>query len=198
MLKVGITGGIGAGKSAVADVFAGFGIPVLKADEVSRKLMENDPVLQQQIKVLFGNESYQKGRLNRPFLANIVFGNKEKLALLNALVHPATIKYATDWAKKQNSPYIIKESALFFESGSAKEIDFMIGVSAPKNVRIARIKKRDKLTEKEIEARMSKQLEETEKMKRCNAIILNDGAHPIKEQVEELHQKLLLLAQTKK
>lgn len=194
MLRVGITGGIGSGKSMVANIFSSFGIPVLQADKVAKELMENDVHLREQIQTTFGTESYQNGRLNRPFLANIIFNDESKLATLNKLVHPAVIAYGRDWVKKQTSLYVLKESALFFESGSNQDIDFMIGVSAPENIRVERIGKRDSFSEAEIKARMSQQMDEQDKMSRCDAIILNDGTKSILKQVLSLHQKLLSIA----
>lgn len=195
MLKVGITGGIGSGKSTVAKIFSGLNIPVLDADQAAKKLMENDPGLQQQIAQAFGLESYQNGRLNRPFLAKAVFNNPEQLALLNQLVHPAVIAYGNDWAAQQSAPYVLKEAALFFESGSYKDIDYMIGVSAPEALRIKRVRERNGWSVAEVKARMAGQMNEAEKMSRCDTLILNDGQHSLIKQVLRCHQHLLALSQ---
>ena len=194
MLKAGITGGIGSGKSTVADIFSSFGIPVFHSDLVARRLMEEDPALRQQIQIYFGKESYQNGRLNRSFLAHLVFKDEQKLQQLNTMVHPAVIAYGKAWSLRQTTPYVIKESALFFESGSFRDIDFMIGVSVPENIRIARVKQRDGLSEEAIKARMKQQMAEQEKMSRCDVVILNDGHHSLIKQVQSLHQKLLAQA----
>ncbi len=190
MLKVGLTGGIGSGKSLVAEVFRLLGVPVLHADDTAKYLMENDEKLKQAIAQVFGSEVYQNGRLNRPFLASVVFNDKEKLEQLNSLVHPATIAYSNQWAAVQNADYIIKEAAIFFESGSYKEMDKMIGVYAPYELRLQRTMQRDKVSEEEVKKRMDKQMNEEEKMSRCDYIIKNDGTVSVIEQVLKLHDTL--------
>lgn len=197
MLKVGITGGIGSGKSTVAKIFSSLNIPVLDADQAAKDLMENDPGLRSQIAKAFGSESYQNGRLNRPFLAKAVFNNPKQLALLNQLVHPVVIAYGNDWAGRQAAPYVLKEAALFFESGSYKDLDYMIGVSAPEALRIKRVQERNGLSVEEIKARMAGQMNEAEKMNRCDTVIINDGRHSLIEQVLKCHQMLLALSKKK-
>lgn len=194
MLSVGITGGIGSGKSTVAQIFSGLGIPSLNADDTAKFLMENDATLKAKIIKAFGEESYKDDRLNRSFLSNTVFQDDSKLALLNKLVHPEVIRFSRDWAAQQETPYIIKESALFFESGSFSDIDFMIGVSTPEKLRIERIISRNGLNEADIMTRISKQMDESEKMDRCDAIIFNDGNHSLIKQVLLLHKKLVALS----
>lgn len=125
MIRVGLTGGIGSGKSTVARVFEVLGIPVYYADEATRQLMNTDEALKKEIINNFGEESYSNGQLNRPYIASIVFNDKEKLELLNALTHPATIRHANDWMQQQTTPYVIKEAALIFESGSRERILIM-------------------------------------------------------------------------
>jgi len=190
MLKVGLTGGIGSGKSLVAEMFSLLGVPVLHADDTAKYLMEHDAQLRQDISRVFGEEAYQNGRLNRPFLASVVFGDEEKLQLLNSLVHPATIAYSNAWAGKQQAPYVLKEAAIFFESGSNKEMDKMIGVYAPYALRLQRAMQRDKADEQAIKARMDKQMDEDEKMSRCDYIIRNDGTVSVIEQVLALDRVL--------
>ncbi|WP_118950084.1 dephospho-CoA kinase [Taibaiella helva] len=190
MLKVGLTGGIGSGKSLVAEMFSLLGVPVLHADDTAKYLMEHDAQLRQDISRVFGEEAYQNGRLNRPFLASVVFRNEEKLQLLNSLVHPATIAYSNAWAGKQQAPYVLKEAAIFFESGSNKEMDKMIGVYAPYALRLQRAMQRDKADEQAIKARMDKQMDEDEKMSRCDYIIRNDGTVSVIEQVLALDRVL--------
>ncbi|WP_118975334.1 dephospho-CoA kinase [Taibaiella koreensis] len=190
MLKVGLTGGIGSGKSLVAELFSLLGVPVLHADDTAKYLMEHDARLRQEISRVFGEEAYQNGRLNRPFLASMVFGNEEKLRQLNGLVHPATIAYSNAWAQKQQAPYVLKEAAIFFESGSDKEMDKMIGVYAPYSLRLQRAMQRDNAGEEAIKARMDKQMNEEEKMSRCDHIIRNDGTLSVIEQVLALDKLL--------
>ena len=191
MLKVGITGGIGSGKSTVCQVFKTLDIPVFYADDAAKYLMNNDPVLIAKIKDLFGSDVYVDDVLDNKKLSEIVFNSPEKLNELNALVHPATIQYAKDWMEKQNNPYTIKEAAIFFESGSNKDMDIMIGVSAPLELRISRAMKNLNTTRENILQRISKQMNEEEKMKRCDYIITNDERTAIIPQVLELHKILL-------
>jgi len=194
MLKVGLTGGIGSGKSLVAKMFRLLGVPVLHADDIARQLMEEDETLRAALVEAFGTEVYQKGRLNRPFLASVVFGNKAQLERLNSLVHPATIAYGNRWAAAQKAPYVLKEAAIFFESGSYREMDRMIGVYAPAEMRLQRAMQRDGATEEQIRQRMAQQMDEEEKMSRCDYIIRNDGTASVIEQVLRLHEQLLELA----
>lgn len=194
MLKVGITGGIGSGKSVVCQVFETLGIPVFYADKAARYLMENDALLIGSIKMLFGNDVYEGGKLNREKIANIAFRDGKILQELNHIVHPATIRYGHQWMESQNAPYTLKEAAIFFESGSEKSVDIMIGVYAPRKVRIMRVMERDGVTQEKVLARMSQQMDEEEKMKRCDHVITNDGQTAIIPQVLALHEILLTRA----
>lgn len=191
MLKVGITGGIGAGKSTVCRVFETLGIPVFYADDAAKFLMNTDTRLQQQIIQAFGEKAYEDNQLNRAWLAQQVFGKPEKLAQLNALTHPAVIRYGESWMDLQQTPYVLKEAALFFESGSYKSMDLMVGVSAPLPLRIRRTMQREQISEAQVLERVSKQMNDTEKMNRCDYVILNDDVHSVIEQVQELHLQLL-------
>jgi len=194
MLKAGITGGIGSGKSLVAEMFRILGIPVLNADDAAKHVMDTDEALKAAILGLFGEEVYQNGRLNRPFLSSVVFSDKEKLQALNALVHPATIAYGKRWMETQQAPYVLKEAAIFFESGSYVEMDKMIGVYAPPELRLERAMERDGADKAAIRRRMASQMDEEEKMRRCDYIIFNDGSRSVVDQVLQLHQALLALA----
>jgi dephospho-CoA kinase len=194
MLKIGITGGIGSGKSTVANIFEVLGIPVYYADAAAKRLMNEDEELKQKIKQQFGDEVYKNGKLNKKYLADIVFASPEKLALLNALVHPATLKDADNWMQKQTTPYTLKEAALIFESGAQQNLDYVIGVTAPAPLRILRTMQRDGITREEVIARMDKQMEETIKMKLCDFVIKNDEQEMLLPQVIQLHEKLLALA----
>jgi len=194
MLRIGLTGGIGSGKSTVARIFEVLGIPVYDADAASKKLMTEKTELKQLIQNSFGEESYINGTLNRKFLAEQVFNDPEKLALLNSFVHPATIKDAADWMKKQTSPYAIKEAALIFESGSQKDLDFVIGVKAPLELRLQRTISRDKVSLQKVEERMNMQMNEETKLRLCNYVIVNDEQQLLIPQVLELHKKFLELS----
>jgi len=194
MYKVGITGNIGSGKSIVANVFQLLGIPVFNADIAAKYLMENDQQLMDALKQSFGTDIYNKGRLNRPLLASMVFQNPAQLAILNSLVHPKVIAYGEAWHLAQKAPYTIKEAAIFFESGSYTTMDFIIGVSAPENLRLARAMKRDEANQQQILDRMNQQMEQSEKMKRCKYVIQNDDVHSVIEQVQFIHQQILSLS----
>lgn len=193
MLKIGITGGIGSGKSTVAKLFAVLGIPVYAADEAGKRLMNENGTLKTQVKNLFGEAAYTNGILNRKFLADIVFNNEEKLAQLNAIVHPATLKDADDWMTGQQTAYAIKEAAIMFESGAHEHLDYVIGVFAPAPLRIQRAMQRDGSTREEVIKRMGRQINETIKMRLCNFIIYNDEQQLLIPQVLQLHNKLLQL-----
>lgn len=196
MLRVGLTGGIGSGKSTVAGVFQVLGIPVAYADREAKRVMTEDPALRRQIIDHFGAGSYIGPELNRPYLAAQVFTNKEKLALLNSLVHPATIAAGEQWMAEQTgrAAYAIREAALIFESDSVRHLDFIIGVYAPPALRIFRVLQRDKLSRDEVLLRMKNQIDEDIKMKLCDAVIYNDEQHPVIPQVLSLHERLLQLA----
>ncbi len=191
MLKVGVTGGIGSGKSVVCQVFKTLGIPVFNADDAARHLMENDTTLVQQIQWLLGDDVYDNGRLNREKVSAIIFEQPDKLQKLNEIVHPATISYATAWMNGQVTAYVIKEAAIFFESGSFKEIDVMIGVYAPKELRIQRSMDRSGISRDKVLSIMARQMDEDEKMKRCDHVIINDDVTPVLPQVLKLHTLLL-------
>lgn len=195
MLKIGITGGIGSGKSTVAKIFELLGIPVYYADAAAKDIMNRDPELKAQVQQHFGAEVYESnGQLDRKRLGNIVFNDQEKLQLLNSLVHPATIRDSEQWALKQKSPYVLKEAALLFESESFHYLDKIIGVSAPQPLRILRTMQRDKVSRNEVFARMHKQMDETIKMRLCDYVIYNDEQQMVIPQVLKLHEEMLQLA----
>ena len=194
MLKIGLTGGIGSGKSTVAHIFQVLGIPVYNADDAAKKLMVEDKELKSAIINAFGKRSYKKGNLDREYIASLVFNNKERLELLNSLVHPVTIRDARDWYKMQNAAYAIKEAALIFESGANKDLDYVIGVQSPLKLRIQRTMYRDHISENDINARMDKQMKEEEKLKRCDFILVNNEQVMLIPQVLNLHEKLLKLS----
>ena len=191
MLRIGLTGGIGSGKSTVAKIFEVLGIPVYYADAANRRLVNEDPQIIKNIIQNFGDNSYVDGKLNRPYIASIVFNNPDKLALLNAISHPATIEDANKWMQQQSSPYVIKEAALIFESGSAENLDLVIGVYAPAPLRIKRTMDRDKITQEEVKKRMERQINEELKMKLCDYVVINDEQQLVVPQVMALHQKFI-------
>lgn len=192
MLKIGLTGGIGSGKSTVAKVLEVLGVPVYYADEAAKELMHSNELLKQQLILRFGKETYfEDGQLNRKHLSSIVFNNKEKLELLNSLVHPATIADAKEWFNKQQSPYVVKEAALLFESGTAEGLNYIIGVTAPAALRIKRVMDRDAVTADEVKRRMANQVDETLKMKLCDFVLHNNEQELLLPQVLALHIELI-------
>lgn len=191
MLKIGLTGGIGSGKSAVAGIFKVLGIPVFDADLEAKLIMEKDEELALSIRNLFGEESFTDKKLNRKYLAKIVFNNPDKLEQLNALVHPAAILAANKWMNLQTGPYAVKEAALLFESASARHLDYIIGVYSPRQLRIKRVMERDNVTAEQVLARMSRQMDEEEKMKLCDFVVVNDEQQLLIPQVVQLHKKFL-------
>ena len=194
MLKVGLTGGIGSGKSTVATIFETLGIPVYYADKEAKRLMTEDPNLIQSIKELLGEESYSNGNLNREYIASVVFNEPKKLEQLNQLIHPLTISDSLNWMLQQSTPYAIKEAALIFESHSESHLDVIIGVTSPESLRIKRVLERDGIDEAAVRQRMSRQMSEAEKMKRCNFIITNDEINLLTPQVIRIHEMLIKMA----
>lgn len=191
MLKVGLTGGIGSGKSTVARVFGVLGVPLYSSDLASRRLMNEDPELIRRIKDAFGEQAYTAGALNRSYLASIVFKDKEQLARLNALVHPATIRDGEAWIALQTGPYAIRESSLVFEAGMQAQFDVVIGVSAPDALRIKRVMDRDGVSAEAVRERMRNQIQEGIKMLLCDMVIVNDDQQAVIPQVLSIHQRLL-------
>jgi dephospho-CoA kinase len=199
MLRIGLTGGIGSGKSTVALVFNTLGIPVYNADDAARKLMNENAELREQIVQHFGETSYADGKLDRKYLALTVFNDPEKLRLLNSLVHPLSLQDSQVWMLKQKSPYALKEAALIFESGAEQFLDYVIGVSAPEEIRIKRVIERDKVSRERVLERIEKQMDEDQKINRCDFVIFNDDKQMILPQIFRLHQEILELGgQTKK
>lgn len=196
MLKVGITGGIGSGKSVVCRVFETLGIPVFDADAAAKYIMEHDKTVIAAIKQLFGNEVYNSNQPDRQQIASLVFGKPALLQQLNQIIHPAVLTFGNEWMNKQSAPYTIKEAAIFFESGSYTQMDIMVGVYAPKAIRLERALKRDGATEEKILQRMANQMAENEKMSRCDYVINNYASHAIIPQVLKLHQVFLQKANT--
>lgn len=191
-LWVGVTGGIGSGKSTVCKVFSLLGIPVYSADDRAKWLMANDPILKSEIKAAFGKQSFlPDGSLNRSFLAEKVFQDPENVKQINALVHPAVGKDFSDWANSQTAPYVIKEAALLFESGSAHQLDFVIQVSSPLKIRIARILMRDPhRSEEQINHIIDQQMPDEQKNELADFVIKNTENKLLIPQVLEIHQKL--------
>lgn len=196
MLKIGITGGIGSGKTTVSKVFEVLGVPVFYADDHAKRVMVEDDVLIAAIKQEFGSEAYfADGSLNRKYIANIVFSDAVRLEKLNAIVHPATFRTFDAWvAQVGHVPYILKEAALLFEACSYKLCDKAIMVYAPLEVRINRVMRRDGISREEVLARNAKQMPDDEKIKLADYTIVNDDTELVIPQVLALHQQFLQMA----
>jgi dephospho-CoA kinase len=190
-MRIGITGGIGSGKSVVAGIFKVLGIPVFDADKEAKQIMQNDPELRRLIIERFGAAAFDEEVLNRKHLASIVFNDPYQLEVLNSLVHPAAIAAADTWATQQKAPYVVKEAALFFEAGSTAGIDYMIGVYAPQHIRLKRAMDRDGVSRDEVLARMNRQIQEEIKMRLCDFVVVNDEQQLLIPQVLKLHEQFL-------
>jgi len=195
-LKVGVTGGIGSGKTTVVNFFKSLNVPAYIADKEAKRLMNQDLKLINAIKNNFGEKAYTDGsRLNNEFLAKIVFQNPNKLKQLNALVHPAVRKDFKEWIKEQNHPYIIYESALIFEHNQQNNFDFLILVTLAEQDRIKRVMKRNKIPEKEVKKRMKFQIEDNIKKDRVNYIIDNIDINKTKGEVSKINKEILRIIQ---
>ncbi|MBN7809473.1 dephospho-CoA kinase [Algoriphagus sp. H41] len=196
-LRIGITGGIGSGKSTVGRIFHILGIPIYSADDRAKWLMANDAALKGQISATFGLESYlEDGSLNRAFLAEKVFSDPEKVKQINALVHPAVGRDFHGWAENQNAPYVLKEAALLFETGSYRELDKIINVSSPLKIRIARILMRDPhRSESQVNHIIDQQMPDEEKNEKADFVIKNSDNKLLIPQVLEIHRTLSAAAE---
>jgi dephospho-CoA kinase len=192
-IRVGITGGIGSGKSTVCRFFEILGIPVYSADDRAKYLMSHDSAIQSALQSAFGKETYlQDGTLNRPFLALTVFSDPDKVKKINSIVHPAVGTDFKAWADRQHSPYLLKEAALLFETGSDKDLDKVINVSSPLKIRMARTLMRDPhRNEKQINQIINQQLPDEKKNELADFVIKNSDNKLLIPQILEIHKKLL-------
>jgi dephospho-CoA kinase len=192
MLKIGLTGGIGSGKTYISGVFRELGIPVYHADAEAKRIMENDPAVRRLIKSLLGPDSYINGKLNREYIGQVVFSDKKKLEALNSIVHPAVQQDFNNWSQDHSEqPYIIKEAAILFEAGGAEEMDHTIFVKAKIETRIARVVERDQVSELMVMDRIDKQMDDHEKEKLADFVINNEIGSMILPQIVDLHNKFL-------
>ena len=183
MKKIGLTGGIGVGKTYVSKIFQQMGIPIFNADEHAKKCMVEDANLKAAVQLAFGENMYLEGVLQKEELAKIVFNNSEALAKLNALVHPEVKQKFEDWSALQSTSMVIKEAAILFESDAHLGLDAVVCVSAPEKLRIARVKKRDGSSVEQIESRMSKQMPQSEKEELADFLIVNNEVQLLLPQV---------------
>lgn len=191
MLKVGVTGGIGSGKTTICKIFESLGIPVYYADMEARRLIQEHPVLVEGYRKLFGEKAFEYGKLNRSHVAKMIFHDPELILKVNALVHPVVREDFFQWSRRQNAPYVIEEAAVLLEGGGNHLLDKIILVSAPENVRIARVVRRDGMSEEQVLKRMKYQWNDDKKRLFCNFEITADDNHLVVPQVLKIHFELL-------
>ena len=189
---VGLTGGIGSGKTTIANLFAlHFSIPIYIADTKAKELVANNKQLQQEIVALLGEEAFVEGRYNTSFVAQEVFSNKEKLDKLNAIIHPYVQQDFLQWKRSQQAPYVIKEAAILFESGSYRDCDFIIMVTAPLEERIKRVMLRDKIDRETVEKRIKNQWNDEKKIELSTFVIENREIDKNLDKIEIIHSKIV-------
>lgn len=191
-IQVGITGGIGSGKSLATEIFKTLGIPVYLADDRGKHLLANDPEVIEEVKDLLGESVYQDGLPDRKEIAKQVFGNAEKLAALNAIIHPAVARDFDAWLEANaTAPYVLKEAAILLESGSYESLDKLILVTAPEDLRMKRVMARDGVAEAEVRARMNRQWSDEQKLPYADFVLVNDGQQMLIPAVLGIHKQLL-------
>ena len=191
MIIVGLTGGIGSGKTTIGKRFASFGVPVYIADDEAKALMNRSKIIKRKLIQLFGESAYVDGKLNRPYLASQIFNDKSLLSKMNAIVHPKVGAHFKRWLKKQDAPYIIKEVAIIFENNLEYQYDYIISVVADKDLRINRVIKRDSSSKEKVESIMRNQLPDSEKIEKSDYVIYNNDLELAYSQVQEIHQEIL-------
>ncbi|MDP2687984.1 MAG: dephospho-CoA kinase [Aequorivita sp.] len=190
MKIVGLTGGIGSGKTTVAKLFSELGVPVYIADEEAKKLTDSSKSIRSKLIQLLGEQTYIDGSLNRKYVADKIFTDKALLNAVNAIIHPKVAAHFKKWALRQKANYVIKEAAILFENGGYKECDVVILVTAPKALRMQRVIKRDNATQAEIEQRMGNQWSDSKKKKLADIIIENIEIGATRQQVQLIHKSL--------
>ena len=190
MKKIGLTGGIGSGKSYISTVFKKIGFPVFDADLNAKKCMHENKELRLAIINLFGSNIYNNGKLQTRELASIVFSDQIKLNALNQVVHPVVTEEFKNWCKNQDSDFVIKEAAILFESNTYKDLDFIISVSAPIEIRVKRVVSRDGCTVNQVKERMRSQISDKERQKLADFLILNDGSSLLLPQILEVIDRI--------
>ena len=191
MKIVGLTGGIGSGKTTVAEMFNKLGVPIYIADLEAKKIMNSSKNIKRKLKTLFGEKAYINDELNKPYLSDQIFNNKDLLLKMNAIVHPKVGTHFKKWISKQNAPYIIKEVAILFENGSYLQCDFVITVTASKEDKIQRVIQRDNSSAEKVKAIMNNQWNDEERIKLSHFVIVNNDLLDTKRQVEKTHEEIL-------
>ncbi|MDY2587653.1 dephospho-CoA kinase [Winogradskyella aquimaris] len=192
---IGLTGGIGSGKTTIAKWFESKGIPVYIADKEAKALMNRSKVIKRKLIALFGESAYINGKLNRDYIASKIFNEKSLLTKMNAIVHPKVASHFKHWLKKQNAPYVIKEAAIIFENNLEHQYDYIITVVADKELRIKRVIDRDKVNKSKVESIMNNQLSDKEKIEKSNFVIENNNLEDAKKQAQTIHEFLVKKAE---
>lgn len=193
ILKLGVTGGIGSGKSTICRMFSVLGIPVFSADVEAKRLQDSDPELKSVINEIAGTDLYSSGQLDRTKLAELIFGNKDMLGRVNSAVHPAVFSFFNEWVENQESPYVIMEAAIMFESGASKLMDRILTVVTPVEERIERLIRGNKLTREQVVERIKNQLDDESRIKKSDYIIYNSENDMIIPAVISVHKEMLNL-----
>lgn len=191
MIVVGLTGGIGSGKTTAAKLFRSFNIPIYIADVEAKLLMNTSKGIKQELIALFGEEAYLKDELNRAFIADKIFNDKAYLDKMNAIVHPEVRQHFKQWLERQNSPYVIKEVAIIFEHEQQSQYDLIISIIADKDKRLQRVLDRDKSTPEKVLAIMNNQMNDIEKAKLSDFVIVNNDKSTLEYQVRKIHESIL-------
>lgn len=191
MFKVGLTGGIGSGKTTVSKVFRRLGIPVFSADEEAKIITSSDLNVIEQLKKEFGNDIYIDNELNKEKLASIIFNDDKALHKVNSIIHPVVREYFIKWCTEQKSPYVIEEAAILFESGAHKEMDYTINVHADELVRINRVMKRNTTSFEQVKERIKNQLSDDERFKLADVTVYNNEDDMILPQILKIHQEII-------
>ena len=191
MIVVGLTGGIGSGKTTIGQYFESLGIAVYIADKEAKALMNRSTVVKRKLVDLFGDNAYENGKLNRPFLASKIFANQKLLSKMNAIIHPKVASHFQQWLKKQNSPYVIKEAAIIFENQLQDQYQYIITVVADKDLRIKRIIERDDTSADKIKSIIKNQLSDEEKIEKSDFVIYNNDLNTAKNQALKIHNQIL-------
>lgn len=192
MILVGLTGGIGSGKTTVAKMFNELDIPVFIADDEAKYLMRNSKVIRRKLTTLFGDKAYKDEELNKPYLAKCIFNNKDLLQEMNAIIHPKVAKRFKRWVAKQKALYVLSEAAIIFENGSYKNYDYIITVTASKEEKLQRVLKRDNTSKENVLKIMNNQWDDDDKIKLSHFVIYNKTLEKTKEQVLNIHNQLII------
>jgi dephospho-CoA kinase len=191
MMKVGLTGGLGSGKTTVAKIFEILRIPVFYADDEAKNITNTSAAVKAQLISAFGRELYKAGELDRALLASLIFNDAEAIKTVNGIIHPAVADAFAIWVQQQKSPYVLQEAAILFETGGYKRFDKMILVSAPVELRLTRVIKRSGWTNEEARQRLANQWDESQKIALADFVILNDGSKPLLPQILAIHENLI-------